>query len=43
MFSQAFRRAVNGIAGKIGPLVITAIVGGVIWLVNTGLNAWKGL
>lgn len=42
MFLRAFRRAVNGIAGKIGWLVIAAMVGGVIWLVNAGLNAWRG-
>lgn len=43
MFLRTFRRAVNGIAGKIGWLVIAAMVGGVIWLVNAGLNAWRGL
>jgi hypothetical protein len=43
MFLRSFRRAVNGAAGKIGWLVIAAAVGGVIWLVTTGLNAWKGM
>lgn len=42
MFLRAFRRAVNGVAGKIGWLVIAAMVGGIIWLVNAGLNAWRG-
>lgn len=42
MFLRAFRRAVNGLAGKIGWLVIAAVFGAVIWLVTTGLNAWKG-
>ncbi|HTN63511.1 MAG TPA: hypothetical protein VL147_18480 [Devosia sp.] len=43
MFLRAFRRAVNGIAGKIGWVVIAAGCGAVIWLVNLGLNTWKGL
>lgn len=43
MFLRAFRRAVNGLAGKIGWMVIAALVGSVIWLVTTGLNAWKGV
>ena len=42
MFLRAFRRAVNAVASKIGWLVIAAIVGGIIWLVNAGLNAWRG-
>ena len=42
MFLRAFRRAVNGAAGKIGWLVIAAVCGAVIWLVTTGLNAWRG-
>jgi hypothetical protein len=33
---------VNGVAGKIGWLVIAAMVGGIIWLVNAGLNACRG-
>ena len=42
MLLRDFRRAVNGAAGKIGCLVIAAMVGSVIWLVTTGLNARKG-
>lgn len=41
MFLRWLRTGVNGTAAKIGWLVITAVCGGVMWLVNAGLNAWK--
>jgi hypothetical protein len=41
MFLRAFRRATNGAAAKIGWLVIAAFAGGIIWLVNAGLNVWR--
>lgn len=42
MFLRALRRGVNGTAAKIGWLVIAAFFGGVAWLVNSGLNVWRG-
>lgn len=42
MFLRAFRKGVNGTAAKIGWLVIAAVCGVLIWLVNAGLNVWKG-
>lgn len=42
MFLRALRQGVNGAAAKIGWLVIAAIFGGVVWLVSTGLNVWRG-
>lgn len=43
MFLRWLRTWVNGTAAAIGWLVIAAIVGGMIWLVNAGLNAWRGM
>jgi hypothetical protein len=31
------------VAGKIGWAIIAAILGGVIWIVQIGLNAWRHL
>ncbi len=41
MFLRSFRQGVNGTAAKIGWLVIAAVAGAVIWLVNSGLAAWR--
>jgi len=43
MFLRTLRKGVNGTAAKIGWLVIAAVFGGIIWLVNSGLNVWKGI
>ena len=43
MFLRSLRRGVNGTAAKIGWLVIAAVCGAVIWLVNSGLSVWRGL
>lgn len=40
-FLRRLRQGVDGTAAKIGWLVIAAFVGGVIWLVNAGLNVWR--
>lgn len=40
-FLRRLRLGMDGTASKIGWLVIAAIVGGFIWLVNLGLNTWK--
>jgi len=42
-FLRKFRTAVDGLAAKIGWALITALIGGVIWLFTLGANAWKGL
>jgi hypothetical protein len=42
MFLRSLRKGVNGTAAKIGWTVIAAILGVVFWLVNSGLNFWKG-
>ena len=41
MFLRSFRRATNGAAAKIGWLIIAAVAGAIIWLVNSGLNVWR--
>lgn len=41
MFLRALRKGVNGTAAKIGWLVIAAVCGAAIWLVNSGLNVWR--
>jgi hypothetical protein len=41
MFLRSLRKGVNGTAAKIGWLVIAAVCGAVIWLVNSGLNVWR--
>lgn len=42
MFLRALRKGMNGTAAKIGWTVIAAILGAIFWLVNSGLNFWKG-
>ena len=42
MFLRSLRRGVNGTAAKIGWFFIAAILAAVVWLVNGGLNLWKG-
>lgn len=42
MFVRSLRKGVNGTAAKIGWTVIAAILGAIFWLVNSGLNFWKG-
>lgn len=43
MFLRSLRRGVNGTAARIGWLVIAAVCGAIVWLVNSGLNVWKGM
>lgn len=43
MFLRSLRRGVNGTAAKVGWLVIAAVCGAIIWLVNSGLNFWKAM
>ena len=42
MFIRSLRKGVNGTAAKIGWFFIAAVLGAVVWLVNGGLNLWKG-
>lgn len=43
MFLRSLRQALNGTASKIGWFFIAAILGAVVWLVNSGLTMWKGI
>ena len=42
-FVRKLRRGVDGIASKIGWAIIAAVLGGVVWLVQAGLQAWKAM
>ena len=42
MFLRALRTGVNGTAAKIGWFFIAAFLGAIVFLVNGGLNFWKG-
>lgn len=42
-FLRKLRTGIDGLASKIGWAVIAAILGGVVWIVQLGLNAWKAL
>ena len=42
MFLRSLRQALNGTASKIGWFFIAAILAAIVWLVNAGLNSWKG-
>lgn len=42
MFLRSLRRGVNGTAAKIGWFIIAALLGALTFLVNGGLNLWKG-
>lgn len=41
-FLRKLRTGVDGVAAKIGWLVIAAMVGGLVWVFSLGLNAWRG-
>lgn len=43
MFLRWLRTGLNGAAMAIGWLFIAGFCGGIIWLVNAGLNAWRGM
>lgn len=43
MFLRWLRTGVNGLAMAIGWLFIAAFCGGIIWLVNAGLNTWRAM
>jgi len=41
-FIRRMRLAFDGAASKIGYAILTAFVGGFIWLIVQGANLWKG-
>lgn len=41
MWVRATRLGINGIAGKVGWLVIAAVLGAVFFIVQLGLNEWR--
>lgn len=41
MFLRSLRQGVNGFAAKIGWFFIAAVLGCLVWLVNSGLTWWK--
>jgi len=43
MFLRSLRQTLNGTASKIGWVFIAAVLTGIVWVVNLGLNTWKGL
>ena len=42
MFLRSLRKGVDGTAAKIGWFFIAAVLGAIVFLVNGGLNMWKG-
>ena len=42
MFLRSLRKGVDGTAAKIGWFFIAAVLGAIVWLVNGGLQMWKG-
>jgi len=43
MFIRSMRKAVNGAAAKVGWSIIVALIAAVFWLVNSGLDVWRGV
>lgn len=41
-FVRRLRIGVNGIAAKLGWAIIAAFLGGIVWLLQLGLDAWRG-
>lgn len=41
MFLRSLRQGVNGTSAKIGWFFIAAVLGAIVWLVNSGLSAWN--
>jgi len=42
MFVRSLRLAVSGVASKVGFAILIACLGGFVWLVQLGFNAWRG-
>ena len=41
-FLRRLRIGIDGVAAKIGWAIIAAIISGMLWLLNSGLNVWRG-
>lgn len=41
-FLRRLRIGLDGVAAKIGWAIIAAIISGMLWLVNSGLDVWRG-
>jgi hypothetical protein len=41
MFLRSLRQATNGIAAKVGWFIIFAILGGILWIFQLGISAWR--
>lgn len=41
MFLRSLRVGANGLAARLGWLIIAAIASGIAWVVVAGLNSWK--
>ena len=41
-FLRRLREMTNGAASKIGWLIISAVIGGGLWIFTHGLNLWRG-
>ena len=41
-FLRRLRIGLDGVASKIGWAIIAAIISGMLWLVNSGLDVWRG-
>lgn len=41
-FVRRLRLTIEGIAAKVGMIVITAGLGGIVYLFTLGINLWKG-
>lgn len=41
-FLRRLRTGIDGIASKIGWVIILAVVSGVMWVFQLGLQLWKG-
>lgn len=42
MFLRALRKSTYGAASKVGLAITLSIASGIIWLLITGLNGWRG-
>ena len=42
-FLRRLRVGLDGAAAKIGWAIIAAMLGGLVWIVGAGLNAWRNL
>lgn len=41
-FLRRLRKGLDGAAAKVGWTIMLALIGGLLWIVNAGLNVWRG-